>query len=532
MKTLLQGGLVVDGSGRPGQKNDVLIEDEKIAVVGQIAPSSAMQILDVRNLVITPGFIDTHSHSDLEVLLRPQVLPKIMQGITTEILGQDGISLAPLPQQYISTWRKHLAGLDGDSAKINWKYETTANYLNMLAAAKPGLNEGYLVPHGNVRMEAMGLANRPATLADIQKMQAILRREMEAGAWGLSSGLIYTPCSFGKREEIIALCRVVAEYDGCFVVHQRSEADTIVESMEEIIDIGRQSGVKIHWSHFKICGKKNWQKAAQIVDILAKAKAEGIRVSFDQYPYIAGSTMLGVILPPWVEDGGTEKLLARLGDIKLREKMIYDIEHGLPGWDNFIDFAGLEGIYIASVKTKQNQDVVGLNLVELGKLRGKSPYQAVFDLLQAEENAVGMIDFYGNEDNVKCFMKLPEMNVCTDGILCPGKPHPRLYGTFPRILNKYVRQEKVLTLEKAIYKMTKKAATTIGLPHRGEIKTGYFADLVVFDAQTIKDEGDFMNPMRYPSGISYVLVNGTVVVDHGKHTGQCKGKVLRRGNLI
>jgi N-acyl-D-amino-acid deacylase len=528
MRTLLKGGLVVDGSGRSKYPSDVLIEDNRIAALGNIAPASDMKVLSVQDLVVAPGFIDTHSHSDLEVLVHHKVMPKIMQGITTEILGQDGISLAPLPKAYINSWRKNLAGLDGVSDDIDWEYRTTANYLKMIEQAHPGLNEGYLVPHGNVRMEAMGLDNRIATDADIKKMADIVRREMKAGAWGLSSGLIYPPCCYGDREEIIAMCKVVAEYDGCFVVHQRSEADTILSSMEEIIDIGRKSGVKVHWSHFKICGKGNWDKAAQVVELLESAKAEGIRVSFDQYPYVAGSTMLSIILPPWTDDGGADKKLARLADHQLRQKMIYDIEHGLPGWDNFIAFAGLDGIYVTSVQTKKNADAVGLNLLELGKLRGKNPYEATFDLLLEEENAVGMIDFYGSEENVKCFMKLPEMNACTDGILCPGKPHPRLYGTFPRILSKYVREEKVLTLEEAIYKMTKKPATTFGLVKRGEIKKGYFADLMVFNPQTIRDVGNFLNPMQYPTGISYVFVNGALTVDHGKHTNRCAGCVLKR----
>ena len=322
MRTLLKGGLVVDGSGKPGYKADVLLEDNKIAAIGTIATGTNVQVLDVGGLVVAPGFIDTHSHSDLEVLLRPEVMPKIMQGITTEILGQDGISRAPLPKEYIGTWRKNLAGLDGNSDKIDWEYETTDNYLHMIETVKPGLNECYLVPHGNVRMEAMGLDDRPATEEEIRRMQAIVRREMESGAWGLSTGLIYTPCSYGNSREIIAMCKVVAEYDGCFVVHQRSEADSILPSMEEVINIGRQSGVKIHWSHFKVCGRKNWHKAGQVVEMLENAREEGIRVSFDQYPYIAGSTMLGVILPPWVENGGTDMALARLSNPFLREKIL------------------------------------------------------------------------------------------------------------------------------------------------------------------------------------------------------------------
>ena len=245
-------------------------------------------------------------------MINPYVEAKIRQGVTTELLGQDGISMAPLPKKYISPWRKNLAGLDGVSDELGWDYETTEGYLAMMEKNGVGLNESYLVPHGNVRMEGMGLDNRKPTPAELEAMRDITRREMEAGAYGLSTGLIYMPCAYAETAEVIELCKVVAEFDGAFVVHQRSEADTILSSMEEVIEIGRQSGVKIHFSHFKVCGRKNWPLIDQVLALLDGANAEGIRTSFDQYPYVAGSTMLGVILPPWAHDGGTDQLMERL----------------------------------------------------------------------------------------------------------------------------------------------------------------------------------------------------------------------------
>ena len=525
---LLKGGRVVDGTGKAAFEADVLVRDGKIAAVGR-GLSGADREIDVTGLVVAPGFIDTHSHSDLDVLLRPQVLPKIMQGITTELLGQDGVSLAPLPTRFISPWRKNLAGLDGDSDEIDWTFETTDNYLKMIEEAHPGLNEMYLVPHGNIRMEAMGLDNRLPTEEELEAMRRITRREMEAGAMGLSTGLIYIPCAYGESRELIEMCKVVAEYDGVFVIHQRSEADTILDSMSEVIEIGRQSGVKVHWSHFKVCGKQNWDKIDAVLELLDQARAEGITVSFDQYPYVAGSTMMGAILPPWVHDGGTDKAVARLADPELRKKMVHDMENGIPGWDNFVDFAGFENIYVTSVKTEKNADAVGLSIVERAKKRGTDPYTAAFDLLLQEENAVGMVDFYGTEEHVRRFMRRPEMNVCTDGLLCPGKPHPRLYGSFARVLGRYARKEGVLTLEEAVRKMTGKAAQVLSLKDRGLIREGMHADITVFDAATILDKGTFTDPIQFPDGIAYVIVNGEVAVDHGAHTGALNGRVIRRG---
>ena len=526
MRTLIKHGLIVDGNKTPAYEGDILIENEKILKISQDLNEEADKVIDAKGRVICPGFIDTHSHSDLVILVNPYNEVKIRQGITTEVLGQDGISMAPLPQEHISSWRKNLAGLDGESDEIDWKYETTENYLKMMDYNGVGLNETYLVPHGNVRMEAMGLEDRPATKEEIQKMCEITERELKAGAIGLSTGLIYIPCAYSLTEEIIEMCKVVAKYDGVFVVHQRSEADTILTSMEEIIEIGKQSGVKVHFSHFKVCGKANWKYIPQVIELLEKTEKEGIRVSFDQYPYAAGSTMLGVVLPPWAHSGGTDKLIERLSDENERAKMKKDIANGIEGWDNFIEFAGIDQIFVTSVKTDKNKDTIGKSLLEIGKMRGKDPLDATFDLLKEEENAVGMVDFYGLEEHIIGFMKRDEQNVCTDGLLA-GKPHPRAYGSFPKILGRYVRELNVLTIEEAVYKMTKKAATSFSIKDRGELKEGYFADIVIFDKDTVSGCDDFINSMQYPTGIDYVIINGNCVVEEGKYNKIKAGKVLK-----
>ncbi len=534
MKILIKNTTIIDGSLSPSFPGDILIEDGIIRKIGETIiedDGKDTVYIDGKGLITAPGFIDTHSHSDLKILTEPEVLPKLMQGITTEVLGQDGISMAPLPTEYIDSWRKNLAGLDGESDSIDWEYKTTDKYLKTIEAVKPAINESYLVPHGNVRMEAMGLDNRPPAPEEIRRMCEITRREMEAGCLGLSSGLIYTPCAYSDTSEIIELCKVVAEYDGVFVVHQRSEADTILSSMEEILEVGRRSGVRIHFSHFKVCGMDNQDKVEAMLDLLDKAKEEGIEVSFDQYPYVAGSTMLGIILPPWAHDGGTNELIRRLGDEALRLKMKEDIRNGIPGWDNFIRFAGVEGIFITSVAYDKNKELIGKSLKEIGEIKGKDPLDAAFDLLAEENNGVGMVDFYGTEDSVIKILKRPEMNACTDGLLS-GKPHPRVYGSFPRILGKYVREEKALSLEEAVYKLTYKAAKAMNIKNRGLLKTGYNADITIFNPDTVLDLGTFTEPMQFPAGIEYVIVNGRVAVEQGNYIGIRAGEVIRRsGNM-
>ncbi|MDR1708102.1 MAG: D-aminoacylase [Candidatus Accumulibacter sp.] len=528
MRILITNGLLIDGSGAPGVPGNLAIDGEAIAAIGPIAPGDGFdEIIDAEGCVVCPGFIDTHSHSDIEVFNRPALLPKLMQGITTEFIGQDGVSAAPLPAACIAAWRKHIAGMDGDSDNLDWNFGTTEKFLEQLEKNGSGTNLCYLAPHGNVRMEVRGLSGGPANGGDLARMKSILERELDCGCFGLSTGLVYVPCAYADTHEITELCRVAAGRSLPLVIHQRSESGEILESMAEVFAVARESGVAVHFSHFKLCGKNNAPLFERVLQMLDEAQASGIRVSFDQYPYPTGSTMLGVILPPWAQVGGTAKLLERLASPGERKKMIRDMRNGIKGWDNFLAFTGLEGIWITSVKTEKNRAAIGKSLPELGEMRGKAPLEAVFDLLLEEDNAVGMRDVFGLEEHVRALIRRPEMNACTDGLF-GGTPHPRVYGAFARLLGHYAREEKTLTLPEALHKMTGRPAALFGLRRRGLLRENHAADIVIFDPATIRETGTYESPRQYPQGIRWVIVNGQPAVRQGQPTpGVLAGKVLR-----
>lgn len=521
MRIRFDDALIFDGTGAAALHGMALVDGGQIAAVvpaGAEAPA-ADRVLDARGLALCPGFIDTHSHSDLVVLESPMLWPKLRQGVTTEIYGQDGISMAPLPRAYVGPWRRNLAGLEGISESIPWDHETTDGYLRLIEERGAGVNAGYLVPHGNVRMEAMGLEARTATDRELDAMCAILQRELDAGGLGLSTGLIYPPCTYSDTRELTALCAVAARYGRPLVIHQRSEADDILASMQEVLDIGRESGVHVHFSHFKLCGVYNEDKFEPMLGLLDRAHAEGLRVTFDQYPYVAGSTMLSAILPPWAHAGGTDTLLERLRDPGQRRRIVEDIGDTPSAWDNFVAFATIDGIFVTSVQTPANADAVGKSLRELAEMRGVPPLEAALDIILQEENGVSMVDFYGQEHHVERLLARPEMNVCTDGLM-HGTPHPRTYGAFPRVLGKYVRQRGLMPLEEAVRKMTLQPAETFGIPGRGALRAGFHADLVLFDPSTVLDRGTYTDPRRHPDGIELVMVNGDIAYGSARVLGK------------
>ena len=530
---VIKNGLIVDGTGRPGFRADVGIIGDRIAAVGDL-DSSAGRVLDAEGHAVTPGFIDVHSHTDELVIANPTCESKVTQGVTTEISGNCGDSAAPRGGR--QNLEESASWLADYGIALDWTSMT--EFLRKLDQLPKSINFATFVGHGIVRSAVMGYEDRKPTDSEMGDMRRLVSRSMEVGAFGLSSGLIYPPSCYAQTEELIDLCRVIAGYGGIYATHMRNEGHALLEAVDEAIRIGREAGVGVQISHHKACGRKSWGKVKDSLAVIDEARSQGLDVWADQYPYIATATGLGTVLPKWAHDGGTSALLARLSDpedrSKLREQLLTDTSCGWIG-----DFGGWDSIVVTSVRREKNRYCEGLSITEIAKAAGKHPADVVMDLVLEERGSVGMMHFVINEDDVATVMRHPAVIIGSDatarsmtGPLSRGKTHPRSYGTFARVFGKYVREDGVLTLEEAVAKMTGRTAKRLSLLRRGIVAEGYYADIAVFDPETIADQATFTDPHRTASGVRYVLVNGSLVMDEGRlvelgETGP--GRVLRRG---
>ncbi|MBI5368465.1 MAG: D-aminoacylase [Planctomycetes bacterium] len=542
---VLARGLLLDGSGGPGRPADVGVAGAGIAAVGAPGTLAGREVVDCSGLAIAPGFLDTHSHSDLRVLDEPGLPMKVHQGITLEIFGQDGISVAPVKPQRVSETRRMLRGLLGDTRRVlhdhlgrargAWQWESVGDYLDTLERLPLGIDAAYLVPHGALRDCVMGPTDRKADADDLRGMQELLAASLDQGGIGLSSGLIYPPCCFADTAELIELCRVPAARGLPFVVHIRNEGDRMLEALDEMAEVARASGVHVHISHFKIAGRTNWRKLEEVIARIESFRAAGLTFTADQYPYIAGSTMLGAILPPWAHVGGPEAACRRLDDPAQRAQMEREmLDPADVAWDNFWKWSGPEGIIVADVPSGRRPELVGQTLAAGAQAAGRAPLAFALDLLRDEHLGVSMVSFSQSEAVVERFLKLPWVCVCTDGLL-GGKPHPRAYGTYPKILGRYVRERRVLSLAEAVRKMTSQAAETFHLAGHGRVAPGYRANLVVFDPERVLDRATFEEPAAYPAGMPHVVVGGRFVVRDGagvSGSGSAgAGRVVRERDL-
>jgi N-acyl-D-amino-acid deacylase len=518
--TILKGGQVFDGTGNPWQSVDIGITGDLITAMGRLDQSDTANRIDCTGLAVCPGFIDMHSHSDLNILMEPGAAPKIRQGVTTEVIGQDGIAVAPIKDKDKKSWQKHMSGLAGQ-CNLDWDWNTLSEYFLRIEAAKPTTNIVSYVPHGHLRLWVMGMDNRKAKKEELALMIKLLRQSLEEGAAGMSTGLIYPPCPFADIEELIELCKVVNEHGKFFVAHMRNEDAGIMDAMDEMLAIAKGSGVPVHISHLKVMNIAQKPDVNAMLNKLDTARREGFELTFDQYPYTAGSTMLFAILPLWVQEGGTERMLERLKDPVDRNTIGEQLDPFLSS-GNF----NVSNIMV-TVESEKNRHLVGKNLKEVAEFLDKPLIEAACDLLVEEELNVSMIIESQDLEDMKTILKHSSGTFCTDGLL-GSHPHPRVYGAFPRILGRYCREERLLEMSEAIRKMTSAGAQRLGIKDRGLVREGFKADLIVFDPHSIIDCATYSKPKQFPKGICHVIVNGRQVVDNEQQVvSEGSGRVLR-----
>ncbi|WP_428935285.1 N-acyl-D-amino-acid deacylase family protein [Streptomyces sp. ACT015] len=526
---------VVDGSGGPSYRADVVVDGGRIVSIVQEAAAAGCQRptarreLDAAGLVVAPGFIDMHAHSDLALLRDPDHSAKAAQGVTLEVLGQDGLSYAPVDDRTLAEVRSAITGWNGTGDDIDFDWRSVGEYLDRLDRGI-AVNAAYLVPQGTVRMLAVGWEDRAATPAELERMRRLVAEGLEQGAVGLSSGLTYTPGMYARDAELTELCRVVASYGGYYCPHHRSYGAGALEAYEEMVALTREAGCALHLAHATMNFGVNEGRAPALLDLLDTALAAGADITLDTYPYTPGCTTLVAVLPSWAGEGGPEAVLRRLADDATAERVRHHLEvtgadgcHGVPvEWDT-IEISGVNSAALA--------EYVGRTVQESADLRGETPWTTARRLLLEDRLAPTILQHVGHEENVRTIMRHPVHTGGSDGILQGSKPHPRAYGTFPHYLGRYVRELGVLSLEECVAHLTARPAARLRLPDRGLVREGYRADLVLFDPATVAAGSTFERPRALPVGIPHVLVDGRPVIEDGRRTDVLAGRSVRRGQV-
>jgi N-acyl-D-amino-acid deacylase len=517
---VIKGGKIVDGSGNPWFQGDIAVKGDKIAKVGALGKYEAQKLIDAKGLLVTPGFVDVHTHTDSNFIINPKADSKILQGVTTEIVGNCGSSMSP-----VTDLGKSFASRRLEELGIEWDWYSVAEYLARLEKEGMPVNLGTLIGHGTVRSSVMGYEARAPSTRELDDMKDLVDQGMRDGAFGLSTGIKYAPGVYADTQEIVELSKVVSKYGGLYASHIRNQGGKLIESIDEAITIGREAVCPVHIAHLKVKGRSNWGKSFNMLRVIDEARDGGIDVTYDQYPYVAASTGAFAITPKWAREGGMDRFVERLKDPEERKK----IEEGVTEQE---DWTG--SLKLLVCKFDPDPSYEGKSIAEIAEIRGKSREAAMCDLLLEARGLVPLILFFGWDTDVEAIMTHHAMMVGSDGSslanygsLGQGKPHPRNYGTFPRFLGKYILKQKIMSLEDGIRRMTSFPALRFGLEGRGLLSASSFADITVIDPKTIIDNATFQDPHRYSDGVKYVIVNGTLAVENGKYNGSQPGRTIK-----
>ena len=525
---LIKGGTVYDGGGGEGRAVDVTVRGDRITGVGDFHNASAKNVIDARGLAVAPGFINMLSWSNESLIQDGRSQSEIRQGVTTEIMGE-GESMGPVNDRV----RQYMLKQQSD-IKYDIKWNTLAEFLQYLERRGVSCNVASFIGATTIRENVIGFEDKQPTAQQLDEMRELVRKEMEAGALGIGTSLMYPPAFYAKTEELIELCKVAARYQGKYISHIRSEGNQLLPALEELIRISREAGLPAEVYHIKAAGKKNWPLLDQMIARIEAARKEGLKITADMYAYTASGTGLDACLPPWTQDGGYTALFTRLRDKATREKIAAEVRTDSDAWENiYLSVGSPDKILLVGFKSEQLKPLTGKSLAEVAKARGKDPVETIMDLLVEDESRISAIYFEMSEENVRKEMTKPwisfgsdEASQAPEGVFLKSNPHPRAYGNFARVLGKYVREEKLISLSDAVRRLSGLPATNLGLDRRGFIKEGMFADLVVFDPATIADRATFAQPHQYAAGVKHVFVNGQQVLKDGEHTGATPGRAL------
>ena len=525
---IIRGGTVYDGTGSEPRQADVAIRGDRIAGVGDFKAAKAKTVIDAKGLAVTPGFINMLSWSTESLIQDGRSQSEIRQGVTTEIMGE-GESMGPVNDGV----REHMLRAQTD-IKYDIKWNTLAEYLQYLEKRGISCNVASFLGATTAREYVIGFEDKPPTPEQLEQMRDLVRKEMEAGALGIGTSLIYPPAFYAKTEELIELCKVAAKYQGKYISHMRSEGNQLFEALDELLRIAREANIPAEVYHIKAAGEKNWPKEDELLARIERAQKEGLNVRANMYTYTAAGTGLDACLPPWTEDGGYPALFKRLRDQAVREKIKAEVKIDSDKWENLYLAAGSpEKILLVGFKSDKLKPLTGKTLAEVAKMRGKDPIDTIMDLIAEDESRISTVYYLMSEENVKKELRKPWISFGSDEAsqapeppFTKSNPHPRAYGNFARVLGKYVRDEKVLPMSDAIHRLSGQPATNLGLDHRGFLKEGMFADVVVFDPATISDRATFEKPHQYAVGVKHVFVNGVQVIKDGEHTGAKPGRAL------